>query len=143
MAMVNPQQAADNWARGMQNATERIRQGVMNVTVAPTERAAAAIPRMVEGIQRAAADGRIAAGLRRVSLEDWRSQMLDKGLTRVGTGATAAKPKMAAFMGQLLPYVSSGLNQLNSSTPRGDLGQNVARMNAWVQYMAQFRRSAG
>lgn len=139
MSMVTPQQAADNWARGMQNATERIRQGVQNVTVSPTERAVAAIPRMVEGIQRAAADGRIAAGLRRVTLDDWKRETLDK-VSRVGVGANGAKPKMAAFMGELLPYVESGLGQLNSNTPRGDLGQNIARMNSWVQYMANFRR---
>lgn len=141
MAMVTPQQAADNWVRGMQNSTERVKQGVMNVQVSPTERAVNAIPRMVEGIQRAASDGRIERGLRRVTLEDWKRATLDK-VTRIGTGASESKGKMAAFMGQLLPFVESGMSQLNSQTPRGDLGQNLARMNWWANYMANFKRSA-
>jgi len=142
MPMPSAAQAAQNWSRGMQNSTERIRQGVQAVTVSPTEKAAQAIPRMVEGIQRAAASGKIERGLRSVSLEDWRREMLEKGLTRVGTGASAAQPKMQSFMGELLPYIESGLGRLNSSTPRGDLGANITRMNEWVRHMAEFRRRA-
>lgn len=140
MAMRTPDQVAENWARGMQGAGERIRQGVAAVTVAPTEKAIQAIPRMVEGVQRAAADGSIERGLRRVTLEDWRRQMTEVGIGRVGTGAQAAKPKFREFMGELLPYIDSNLGQLNSSMPRGDLSQNIARMNAWVEKMAQFKR---
>jgi len=140
MPMPSAQQAAANWARGMQNSTERIRQGVQAVTVSPTERAAAAIPRMVEGIQRAASSGKIERGLRAVTLEDWRRETMEKGIPRVGTGASAAQPKMQQFMGELLPFIESGLGRLNSSTPRGDLGANIARMNEWVNYMAGFRR---
>jgi len=128
MALVTPQQAAANWARGMQNSTERIRQGVAAVTVAPTEKAIAAIPRQVAGVQEAAASGKTERGLRGVSLDD------------VGPGASAAQPKMAAFMGDLLPFIESGKGRLDSQTPRGDLGMNLARMMAWAQYMATFKR---
>jgi len=140
MGMPTPQQAAANWARGMQNSTERIRQGVQAVTVAPTEKAVAAIPRQVAGVQAAAASGKTERALRNVSLEDWKRDMLEKGLTRVGPGASAAQPKMATFMGELLPFIESGKGRLDSQTPRGDLGMNLARMMAWAQYMANFRQ---
>ena len=140
MALVTPQQAAANWARGMQNSTERIRQGVAAVTVAPTEKAIAAIPRQVAGVQEAAASGKTERGLRGVSLDDWKRLMTEKGITRVGPGASAAQPKMAAFMGDLLPFIESGKGRLDSQTPRGDLGMNLARMMAWAQYMATFKR---
>ncbi len=140
MPMPTAAQVADNWARGMQGAGERIRQGVDAVTEAPTERAARSIGRMVEGIQRAAQDGTIERGLRRVTLEDWRTAMKDKGIGRIGTGATAAKPKFQQFMGDLLPFIESNKAQLDSQMPRGDLSQNIARMNEWVNKMAGFKR---
>jgi hypothetical protein len=63
--------------------------------------------------------------------------MVTKGAPRVASGAQAAQPKMAAFMGQLLPYIESARTSLPA---RGTLDQNIARMTAFTMAMSKFQR---
>jgi hypothetical protein len=72
-------------------------------------------------------------------LDQWRNAYVTKGIPRVATGATAAKPKMAAFGTFILGVVNQGVAQLNASMPRGDAATNRARMNAWMDYMSSNR----
>jgi len=141
MPTPSPMQAASNWVNGMQNATQKMTAGVAAVTVSPTSLAAQAVDRMVAGIQAAAASGKIAAALNSVSLQDWQSAMTTKGIPRVAQGATNAKSKMQNFLQQFLPYLQAGVQQMNASTPRGSLEQNIARANFMMRYNAQFRQS--
>lgn len=138
MAM-SASKVAEKWSRNLSQAGPSIVAGVQGVTESPTEKAAAAADRMVQGVQRAVADGKYQAGLRRVSLEDWKRATIDKGAARVASGAVAARPKMEQFMGEWLPYMEEGKRKLESM-PRGSLEQNVQRMIAQVQHAAQFRR---
>lgn len=136
MKSINPATAASNWQSGMSQAGPKMTAGVNAVTQNPAEAAIAAIPRMVQGIQMAAQNGRIEAGLRRVTLSGWQRAMIDKGVGRVTTGATNAKPKMQAFFTQFLPYLKQGVDQL---PPRGDINQNIARAVAMMQHNAGFQ----
>jgi len=141
MKNVSPEQAASNWANGMANSGTKMAAGVNAVTVNPAEQAIAAIPRMLQGIQQAAADGRIEAGLRRTTLQSWKNNMVNKGVQRVAAGATTAKPKVQAFFGQFLPYLKTGVESL---PPRGDRNQNIQRAVAMMNYNADFKyRPAG
>lgn len=141
MSMPTPQQAADSWARGMSSSAEKMKAGVNAVTESPTAAAARASDRYLQGIQRAVSSGKWAAGLNSVSLQDWKQSMLDKGIPRVATGAQAAKGKMQNFLAQFLPYVKAGVDQINSSMPRGDLETNIARSAAMARYNANFKKS--
>lgn len=141
MAMPTPQAAAQSWANGMQNSTQKITAGVNAVTQSPTASAANAVDRMVAGIQRAAASGKIQAALNAVSLQDWKDAMINKGVPRVAGGAVAAKPKMQNFLQQFLPYLASGVSQLNSTQPRGELEQNIQRSVFMQRYNAAFKAS--
>lgn len=134
----SPQQVADKWATNLGGAATAIKDGVNGVTTAPTALAAAAEGRYISGVQAAVASGKWQAGLNRVSLQDWKDSMLQKGLARVGPGAAAAKGKFAAFMQQLLPYQQQLIASL---PPRGDLNANIQRMVAMAQGMHNFRRS--
>ena len=140
MAMATPAQAAQAWQTGMQNSTQKITAGVNNVTVAPTQLAAAAADRMLMGIQRAVQSGKWQAGLQAVSLQDWKSAMLDKGVNRIASGAAAARGKVQAFLQAFLPYVAQGVQQMDATMPRGDLEQNIARATFMMRYNAQFRQ---
>lgn len=140
MAMPTAAQVATNWRNAMAGAGKKLTDGVNAVTEAPTAKAARRIDAMVAGVQRAAADGRIQRGLERVSLEDWKKAMLDKGAGRVAAGAAAAEPKMRAFMEEFLPHVQSGVNKLQSM-PRGDIETNIARAVEMMRHNASFRRS--
>lgn len=135
--MLNAQEVTTKWLNSMQRAGDNYRQGVMAVQEAPTARAAAAVDRFVQGVQRAVDDGTWQRGLNRVSLQQWQRSAVDKGATRIATGALAAKDKMQAAMADLLPYIQSGVAQL---PPRGDLAANINRSVQMMQHMAAYRR---
>jgi hypothetical protein len=140
MALPNATQMAANWANGMAQAGEKIRAGVQAVTEAPTAKAARRTDAMLAGLQRAIASGKVAAGLNAVSLEDWKSATLNKGIGRVAAGAAAAKPKVQNFAQQFLPHLEAGLRELDSM-PRGDIETNIARATAMMRHNAKFRMS--
>ena len=135
----SPQQIAQKWARDLAASTETIRQGVEAVTESPTAKAAARADAYLRGVQQSVADGKWQAGLNRVSLAQWKDDMLTKALPRIASGASAAEPKFAAFMSEFMPYIEQGLRQLDSM-PRGDLNQNIQRMVSMVQHNARFQR---
>lgn len=136
MKNISPAAFATNWQNGMANSSAKMTAGINAVTEAPSVAAIAAIPRMVQGIQAAANDGRIARGLAGVTLQMWQQAMLNKGINRVSAGATQAKPKVQAFAAQFLPFLQQGVSQL---PPRGDVNQNIQRAVAMMQYNSQFK----
>jgi hypothetical protein len=138
MAMVSPATAAANWSRSLAASTEKIKAGVNSVNESPTAKAARRADAYLAGIQRAVADGRWQDSLNAVSLESWKQDMLNKGLPRIASGATAAQAKMQNFLTQFLPHVQQGKAMLESM-PRGGLEENIQRMTAMVRHNAQFR----
>lgn len=135
MALPTAQEAAQAWAQRLAGSTDRIARGVSQVSTAPGQ--AAARQKAVYAQNTAAAVDKWASRVAAVPLQDWQQAMTTKGVQRVATGATAAQPKMEAFMSQLLPYVQSGLGSLPA---RGNLDQNINRMTAWARHMANFQR---
>lgn len=135
--MLNAQQVADKWANSMQRAPDAYRTGVQAVTDSPTARAAAAADRMLQGVQRSIDDGTFQRGCQRVSLQQWQGDCINKGASRLATGALAAKPKVQAAMADLLPYIQSGVQQL---PPRGSVQDNINRAVAMMTHMANYRR---
>ena len=139
MSTKTPAQIAQKWARDLAASTETIRTGVEAVTESPTSKAAARADAYLRGVQQAVADGKWQNGLNRVSLQQWKDDMLTKGLPRIASGASQAEPKFQAFMSEFMPHIEQGLRQLQGM-PRGDLNQNIQRMVAMVQHNARFRR---
>ncbi len=137
MSMPTPQQAAQNWARGMANSTEKIRAGISAVTESPMQKAAARAEAYALGVQRAVADGTYQAGLESVSLDDWKRASLEKGVNRIAGGAEASKPKFAQFMTDFLPHVQAGVAAL---PPRGTVEQNIERAVAMMRHNSNFKR---
>jgi hypothetical protein len=138
--MKNPQAVADKWAAKLGASGQAIKDGIDAVTTSPTLKAAQQVDRYVMGVQEAASSGKWQRGLQKVSLQDWKDAMTNKGLTRITSGATAAKPKMAAFMQKLLPYQDNVVKQLDSM-PRGGLQENIARAVFVMQKMSEFKNT--
>ena len=136
----NAQQVADKWARNLAGSTESIKSGIAAVSVAPTEKAALAADRYASGVAASVASGDYQKGLRRVSLEDWRRAIINKGIPRIAAGAAESKPKMAAFLQEFLPHVEAGQRALESM-PKGDLETNLQRAVSMMRHNASFRRS--
>lgn len=129
----SPEQIAQRWAQGMGGARDKIVQGVNDVTVAPGQAAAAQKGAYLANVQ-ANAD-KWAKRTAAVSVDEWRTAMLSKGLDRIAGGATAAQPRFANFVNQLLPHIEQVKRQLPA---RGTLDQNIARSAAFIRGMANF-----
>lgn len=128
------QSIAQEWANQMGAKTQKISEGIDAVTTAPG--IAAARQKEVWRQNTANAADKYARNVQAVTLEDWRAAAKGKGLNRIGPGATAAIPKMANLMTQLMPYIAAGKAKLPA---RGDTGANKNRMNMWYDHMSAFK----
>ncbi len=135
----NPTTISAAWARNLGAATQKITAGVQSVTVAPTQIAAQRADAYLQGVQASVQSGKYQAGLQRVTLADWQQSMVQKGIPRIASGATAAQPKMEAFLTSFLPYVEAGQRQLQSM-PRGTLQDNINRAVFMMQYNAAYKK---
>lgn len=135
----NPNDIAEKWANRMGAASTEVQKGVMAVTTAPTQLAAAKEQKYLAGVQRAVTEGKYKRGLERVSLSDWQQSMIQKGIPRMAQGAQAGKPKVAAFMADMLPFQETLRSQL-SAMPDNSLEENIARQAFWTRGMAKYKR---
>jgi hypothetical protein len=130
---VSPEDAAQRWSSGLAGAQSKWEAGVQAVTVSPTQLAARAAPLWARNT--AAAQQKFAANSARISREAWIEATVTKGGPRLGQGAQAAQPKMAAVMAKLFPYI----NQVTAGLPpRGDLEANINRSATFARQMAKF-----
>lgn len=139
MARVTPQQAAEKWQRKLSAAGTDIANGVQRVTEAPTAAAARNVQGYINGVNEAVQSGKWQAGLQRVTLQQWQSQMTNVGIPRIASGATAAVPKFQAFMTDFLPYEDQGVAQVRAM-PNASLEDGIARANAMIRWNAGYRR---
>jgi hypothetical protein len=136
MPKVTPDQAAAKWSTNLSAAGPSIQAGVEAVKVSPGQAAARQKALYLQNVQ--AAGDKWAARVASVSTQEWQQAMVSKAIPRIGTGAQAAQPKMAQFLGQLFPHIDRGLASLPA---RGNLQQNKQRVLAWIDHMASFKRS--
>ena len=134
----NASDVAQKWAANLGAAGPSIQKGVQSVQTSPTALAAKNPDGYLSGVQRAVASGKWQARLNAVTLQSWQSAMINKGLPRIQAGAQLGKGNMQTFMQNFLPYVYSAQGQL-ASQPRGNLEQNISRMNTWVRAMAAYQ----
>lgn len=120
--------AAANWVSGMGQASAAYSAGVQAVRTAPGALAAAASDRWAANV--AAAKATYSKNVAAVSLSQWQEAAVNKGAGRLGTGATAAQPKMQAFMAKFIPQLTTTVNSL---PPRGDFGANMNRLQQYLQ----------
>jgi len=142
MAKLSPAEFADKWKRRISASTQDVRTGVERVTVAPTEQAIIKKDKMLARLMESLQNGKWEAGLRRVSLSDWKEAMLNKGLGRIAQGAEAATSKVEAFAGELLPHIDAGKRQI-AGMPDVTLEDSINRVGAFLRHMHDFRRTSG
>jgi hypothetical protein len=137
MARVTAEQGANKWAQRLSAATADITTGVMNVTEAPGLAAARAKALWLQRVSQSA--DKWARRVSAVSLADWQTAMKEKGINRIGSGATAAIPKMTAFLADFLPYVDQGVANLKNM-PKGGVENGIARAGAMIRWNSQYVR---
>lgn len=124
--------AVANWQSGFSGATTKYTAGVNAVTVAPGQLAAQQKAAYVANVQ---AQANVwATKTSAVSLEAWKSATTTIGAQRLATGAQKGATKMAAFMNNFLPVLSSVVSGLPA---RGTFDQNMARFQAYATSLHQ------
>lgn len=136
---LTPPEYQEKHARRLTAAIEDVRRGVDRVTVNPCELAAAKQDKMLANLTKAVTDGRWAAGLKRVTLEQWKTKTRDVGANRIAAGIAAAADKMIAFAEELIPHINAGQAKLNSM-PDITLEDNIQRMVTFSRHMATMKR---
>lgn len=140
MAKLSPQEFAEKWARRLSAAAPDIQKGVQRVDQSPTEKAAGKKDKMLQNLTQAVQSGKWEAGLRRVSLNDWKAALINKGIPRITQGVQGAQSDVADFAGQLLSYQDQIKSEIERM-PDLTLEDSINRMTTWVRKMSQFKRS--
>lgn len=139
MAKLTPKEFQEKHARRLKASVEDMRRGVENVTESPTAKAAGKAEKMRANIVASIDNGKWAAGLKRVTLEDWKSKMIDKGLNRVASGIDGAAQKVESFASELLPHIDKVQSEVKKM-PDVTLEDSINRMTTFVRGMANFKR---
>jgi len=135
---VDPTGFQEKHARRLKAALEDMRTGVEKVTESPTAAAAAKIDKMKAKLDEAFASGKVERTLKAVSLENWKADMLEKGVARVSGGIDRAKEKVVDFASKLLPAVENARNTIKAM-PDLTLDDNLSRLDKFVRKMAEFK----
>lgn len=139
MAKVTADEFVEKHARRLKGAVDDMRRGIERVTSSPTAAAANKKDKMRANITAALDTGKWERGLRRVTLEDWKSKMINKGLSRVASGIDEAAPKVRSFAADILPYIDN-LKVTVDKMPDTTLEDSINRMNTFIRGMAKFQR---
>ncbi|MDD5540400.1 MAG: hypothetical protein PHG61_06900 [Candidatus Marinimicrobia bacterium] len=94
---------------------------------------------MLQNLTAAVQSGKWAARLRSVSLEDWKSRTINKGIGRIAAGIDEAYGKQVAFANELLPFQENLANKV-AAMPDLTLEDSINRATAWIRGMATFKR---
>lgn len=136
---VDPAKVAEKWARRLAAAREDIISGVQSVTESPAAKAVAKKDKLKARWIQAIDSGKWENALRKVSLEAWKESVITRGVDRVASGAEAARPKMADFFNQLLPYVQAGRREIERM-PAVTIEDSINRATWWIRYMSKFQK---
>jgi hypothetical protein len=138
----NPQLALAAWKAGMGTAGARMTAGVNAVTVSPTAQAAAAVNKWQQGVQRAAQNGSFVNGCNSVSLQDWKTATIQKGVPNMQNGVNALTPKAQQNMAAQVAF-SQQLSQTIQSMPNTTESEAEARALAAIRGMRAYGRKSG
>lgn len=140
MTKLNATEFQEKHARRLKASVEDVRKGIDRVTENPCDKAAAAAPKMLTNLTAAVQSGKYAAGLKRVSLEEWKRKARDIGVNRISAGIDGAKEKVVAFAEELLPHIDRAKAKI-AGMPDVTLDDNINRMVEHARFMATFKRT--
>lgn len=130
--------ATQRWVTNLSAATSQMTAGANAVTVAPGQAAAAAADKWLAKVT--AAKAKFQANVSAVSLQSWQNSYINIGIPRVAQGAQAKQAKFESFMNDFLPYLQSGVAQIDKM-PNTTLQDGINRATAMITYNSKFKRS--
>ena len=122
-------------AKRLKASTEDIRAGVNAVSEAPSAKAVAKQDKMLANLTESIQNGTWANRLGQHTLSDWKRDMNDKGIARIGSGIDNASAKVQKFAAWLLPKAYA-LSDEVKGMPDMTLDDSVARAEKVIRGMA-------
>jgi ElaB/YqjD/DUF883 family membrane-anchored ribosome-binding protein len=141
MAKLTADEFQEKHARRLKASITDITAGVNRVTTSPMAQAASKQDKMRTNLNAALDSGKWAAGLKRVSLEDWKTKTITKGTGRIAAGIDGAADKVKAFASELLPFQDNLIKKVKAM-PDTTLEDSIQRMNTFVRGMSTFKRTS-
>lgn len=138
MAKLTAEQFQEKHARRLKESIPDMRTGVERVTVSPTAQAAKKLDKLKANLIKAIDSGKMKRRMEAVTVEDWRSKMLTKGLNRIATGIDEAKDKTTKFAAKLLPFVDKVQAEVKKM-PDLTLEDNINRASTMMRGMSKFQ----
>lgn len=139
MAKLTAAEFQEKHARRLKAAVEDVRKGIDRVTENPCEKAAAKQDKMLTNLTAAVSSGKWAAGLKRVTLPQWKAKARDIGVNRIAAGIDGAKEKVIDFAEVLLPHIDRGKEKIKAM-PDVTLDDNINRMTSFIRHMSELKR---
>jgi len=136
---LSPAEIAEKHARRTKGAVQDMIKGVDNVTVAPGQLAGKKEAKLIQNWNESVTSGRWKRGVEKVSLEEWKASMKDKGAQRVAAGIDAARGKVEAFYAELLPF-QADLSAKVAGMPDLTIEDSIQRASTWIRGMGNFRK---
>lgn len=137
MAKLTPEQFQEKHARRLKESIPDMRAGIERVTVSPTAQAAKKLDKLRANLIKSIDSGKMKRKMEAVTVEEWRSKMLSKGLNRVAAGIDEAAPKVVKFAAKLLPHVDKVQAEVRKM-PDLTLEDNINRATTMMRGMAKF-----
>lgn len=131
----DPGAIATKWETAMQGAGAAYTAGINGVQTAPGAAAAAASAKYLAGVQANVA--KFERNSLSVDLGTWKTAAIQKGSSRLGTGATAAKGKVLAFDTAFFAYLKNGQAQI-ANMPSVTYEQRKQKAIAQMDYNHAF-----
>lgn len=126
-------------ARRLKGAVDDIRLGVDRVVDAPGVKAAAKKDKWIQNLSKQETVDKWARRVAAVPLDDWKAQMINKGIGRIAAGIDAAAPKVEEFAEKLIAHQNTGLAKIDAM-PDLTLEDSIQRMSTWTRHMTTFKR---
>lgn len=138
MSKLTASEYAEKWGRNLKQSTSDIRAGVERVTEAPGIKAAREGDKMLAGITRSIQDGTWQRAVAGVSLQDWQTATVQKGIGRIAAGVDGAMTKQVSMAEKLLAAVDSVKAQVDQM-PSTTLEDRIQRMVSFARGMSEKR----
>jgi hypothetical protein len=137
--MVNTQDIANKWSRRLGQSTEDIKKGVEGVSTAPSELAVRKKEKFVAELMKAIQEGKWEEALKQYGLDEWKKDMINKGIGRIASGAENAKSDFTDFLNQFLPYAYDVKSKADSM-PDLTLEDRIAKATFVMRELSKFKR---
>lgn len=136
---VTPESFQEKHARNLKNSKTDIRRGVEAVTESPGKGAARNIQKMQDNFNASIQSGKTKRALENIDLDDWKSKMINVGLSRIDAGIDAAKDKVIAFATKLIAYQKTIKAELDKM-PNLTMADAEQRLLFWFHRMGNFKK---